>query len=51
MISLKDTILSRVDSMFGIYHVKGITKILKYQPNIPIGKHRYNLTKESWKKP
>ena len=45
MISLKDTILSRVDSMFGIYHVNGITKILKYQPNIPIGKHRYNLTR------
>ena len=38
MISLKDTILSRVDSMYGVYHEKGITKILKYQPNIAVGK-------------
>ena len=44
MISLKDTILSRVDSMYGVYHEKGITKILKYQPNIPVGKSRSNST-------
>ena len=32
MVSLKDTILSRVDNMYGVYHERGITKILKYQP-------------------
>lgn len=32
MVSLKDTILSRVDNMYGVYHERGITKILTYQP-------------------
>ena len=32
MVSLKDTILSRVDNMYGVYHKRGITKILTYQP-------------------
>ena len=44
MISLKDSILSRVDSMYGVYHEKGISKVLRYQPNIPIRKHRHNST-------
>ena len=32
MISLKDTILSRVDTMYGVYHERSITKILKFRP-------------------
>tara|TARA_B100000029_G_scaffold501768_1_gene575856 strand:+ start:57317 stop:60931 length:3615 start_codon:yes stop_codon:yes gene_type:complete len=31
MITLKDTILSRVDNMYGVYHERSITKIVKHR--------------------
>ena len=31
MITLKDTLLSRVDNMYGVYHERSITKIVKYK--------------------
>ena len=31
MITLKDTILSRVDNMYGVYHERSITKIVKHK--------------------
>ncbi len=36
IVSLKDAILSRADSMYGVYMEKGLSKTLKYQPRIEV---------------
>jgi chromosome segregation protein len=36
IVSLKDSILSRADAMYGVYMEKGLSKTLKYQPRIEV---------------